>query len=247
MRQRSIRRGDLLPGGAISLLQIRPSREVVAERFFFGFLFRHHSRIQQAVLLADQPLDRILQGPARFTGLSCRFGISLRVTRQSIASRCPDLHLKRVACVALVVKLCNGEQPACRAGIAGSENEFAFGGPLRGPLEVIRCFQRLAVFIDAKERDVQIVSRVGEIVIVTAEECDLLFGRKDEADIGVLLEPVEPVFAAAVQRYYFTAETRFVARFFFDSGYFAFALLVRILVRRARLDGVLHAARDVFV
>ena len=59
---------------------------------------------------------------------------------------------------------------------------------------------RLVVLVDAEEADVEVVARVLEVVRVAAEEGDLLLGGEDEADVGVLLERVQVVLAAGVER-----------------------------------------------
>ena len=59
---------------------------------------------------------------------------------------------------------------------------------------------RLVVFVNAEEADVEIVTRIGEIVGVAAVEGDLLLGGEDKPDIGVAFEAVKVVLAALVER-----------------------------------------------
>jgi len=40
--------------------------------------------------------------------------------------------------------------------------------------------------------------RKREIIGITAEKCRLLFGRENDADVGVLLVAIEPVLTALV-------------------------------------------------
>src|SRR5215472_16399298 len=57
------------------------------------------------------------------------------------------------------------------------------------------------VLIDAEEGDVEIVSWVGEVVGVAAEESDTEFRRKNKANVGVLFVLVEVVDFAGVERH----------------------------------------------
>ena len=84
--------------------------------------------------------------------------------------------------------------------MAGDEDQFAIGRALRAPLQIVGGVDRLAVLIDAEDRHVEVVAGIGEVVRIAAKEGHLLLGRKDEADIGVLLVAIEPVFATLVER-----------------------------------------------
>ena len=59
---------------------------------------------------------------------------------------------------------------------------------------------RLVVLVDAEEADVEVVARVLEVIRVAAEEGGLLLRGEDDADVGVLLERVEVVLPAGVER-----------------------------------------------
>jgi hypothetical protein len=59
---------------------------------------------------------------------------------------------------------------------------------------------RLVVLVDAEERDVEVVARIREVVVIAAKKSDLLFGREDNAEVGILLEPIQPVLPAVVER-----------------------------------------------
>ena len=90
------------------------------------------------------------------------------------------------------------EQTARRPRIAGKNDELAIRRTGRGPLEIVLRLQGLIVFVDAEECHVEVIAGVGEVVGVAAKEGNLLFRRKYQPDVGVLLVSIEPVFAAAV-------------------------------------------------
>src|SRR5882724_2772078 len=107
--------------------------------------------------------------------------------------------------------------------------------------------RRLAVLIGAEESHVEVVTRIGEVVVVASEERDLLFDRKDQSKVGVLLESIQPVFAAAVQRDDLALHAGLPDRLFFYGGGDGLALVARFFVRSARLDRRLHASGHVFI
>ena len=58
---------------------------------------------------------------------------------------------------------------------------------------------RLVVLIDPEERDVEIVAWIREVVGIAAEECDVEFRRKHQADIRILLVLVKVVDLSGVE------------------------------------------------
>ena len=68
------------------------------------------------------------------------------------------------------------------------------------PLQVVLDLGRLAVLVDAEEADVEVVARILEVVRIAAEEGDLLLRGEDQAHVGVLLEAIEVILAALVER-----------------------------------------------
>ena len=103
--------------------------------------------------------------------------------------------------------------------------------------------RRLAVFVDAKERDVEIVAREGEVVVVAAEIRDLLLRREDEPDVGVSLVPMEPVLTAAVKRDDSGSQVGRIGRRRFDRRDGRAARRGRIGVAGAGLDGRIGPVR----
>ena len=60
--------------------------------------------------------------------------------------------------------------------------------------------RRLAVLVGPEQAHVEIEAGKLEVVGIAAEEGDLAFGSEDEADVGVLLRPVEVIGAALEER-----------------------------------------------
>lgn len=102
--------------------------------------------------------------------------------------------------------------------MAGEEHEVAFLRAGEVPLEEMIHLGRLAVFVGAKDRDIEIVAGILEVVGIAAEERRLLLGREDEADVGVNLVAVKVVARALVERDDVAAQAGGVEGFLFDRG-----------------------------
>ena len=85
-------------------------------------------------------------------------------------------------------------------GLPETNTSSSSAAPFGIPLQVVLAVDRLAVLVNAEQRHVEVVARIGEVVRIAAEESDLLFRREHQAHVGVLLVAVEPVFAALVER-----------------------------------------------
>src|SRR5205809_2673768 len=127
-------------------------------------------------------------------------GAAFGVPRQRVATRSPHLFLKRIANIALILNLRQSQQPCGRTGIAWKDDQLAVRRSGSGPLEIMWRLRRPAVLIGAEESHVEVVTRIGEVVVVAAEERDLLFDRKDQSNVSVLPETIQPVLPAVVQR-----------------------------------------------
>ena len=76
---------------------------------------------------------------------------------------------------------------------------------------MVRAERLAVVVVDAQEREVERVARVGEVVGVAAEEAEGLLGRHHEADVGVAPERVGRVAPAVVERDELDDEARVLA------------------------------------
>ena len=70
--------------------------------------------------------------------------------------------------------------------MAGNKDQIVLRNPGAGPVQVVIEVRRLVVFVNAKERDVEVIPRIGEVVGIAAEKRGFEFGSKDQAYIGIL-------------------------------------------------------------
>lgn len=84
---------------------------------------------------------------------------------------------------------------------------------------------RLPVFIRAKQREIQAIARIGEIVRVAAERRDRLFRRENEPHVGVFFVLVKIVLTARVS--VTTSHRLPVALLHADSSFVMFACRIR--------------------
>ena len=145
------------------------------EGALLALLLFYDALVEQTVLLPGQALHRVFQAAAKLRGISGSFRASLRVLHERIAPGRPGDHLQRVAVIALELYLRQRQQPRGGAWIARDEHQIAFVCTVVRPLEVLGV-HGLVVFVDAEERHVDVVTRIGEVVVVAAEESDLFFG-----------------------------------------------------------------------
>ena len=71
--------------------------------------------------------------------------------------------------------------------------EFTIGGAFRVPAQVVLRDGGPSIFVGAKDGEVEVESRVSEVIRISAEESGLLFRREDESNIGVFLISIQPV------------------------------------------------------
>jgi hypothetical protein len=100
----------------------------------------------------------------------------------------------------------------------GHENKFAVCGTLWRKAEVVFNLRRFPVFVGAEETDVEVMPRKLEVVRVAAKECDLLFRRENQPDIGVALERVEMIRPALPQGHHIRPQPGAILGFLFDLG-----------------------------
>ena len=81
-------------------------------------------------------------------------------------------------------------------GLPDTKTSSPSPAPLRIPLQVMLGVDGLAVLIDAKQREIDVVAGICEVIWIAAEERGLLLGRKHHPDVGVFLIAIEPIFAA---------------------------------------------------
>ena len=238
--------GNLVPCAAVGCLPRGVLGDGLAELSLFGHLGRHQPLVVEAVLLADQPLHRVLDAAHRARRPPPGLGAGGGVARQRVAPRGVYFHLRRVQHVAVEVELRHRQQAGRRPGAADGEHQLVLLGSLGRPGQVLGP-GRLAVLVRAEERDVEVVARIGEVVVVAAEEPRRLFHGEHEPNVGVLLVAVEPVLAAAVELDDLAPKARPLGRFLLDGRYGRASRLGGLAVAHPRLDRPLHPRRHVLV
>src|SRR5437868_12111599 len=104
---------------------------------------------------------------------------------------------------------------------------------------------RLAIFIYAKECDIQVVARELEIIRIAAKKGHLKFRSKNQPHIGVLFETIKVIESAGVERDYVAADAGSGGTIFFDAGHRRFANFGSGGVVHAGMDGGVDFVRDV--
>ena len=75
---------------------------------------------------------------------------------------------------------------------------------------------RLIIFVNTEQREVEIVAWIFEVVRVTAQERNFKLRREHETHVGVLLIGVEVVLAALIERNHVVAHSVLLRGFFRD-------------------------------
>ena len=130
--------------------------------------------------------------------------------------------------------------------MTADESEFAIAWSARTEFQVVIDLRRLAVFVSAENADIEIESRIFEVVRVPAIKRDLLLGRKNESDIIVTLVPIKMVRAALIKRDDVRTQSGFVFAFFLDRRNHALTRIGSLLARHILFDRAVHARSHVF-
>ncbi len=109
----------------------------------------------------------------------------------------------------------------------------------------MRRFGRLAVLVNPEKRKIEVESRIDKVVVVAAEERRLLLGAHHQTDVGVMLGPIKPVFAAAVKRDDVAFEAGRLAALALDRGDRGRAELCHFGVRLPFFAGSVDTVGDV--
>src|SRR5205814_9015905 len=104
---------------------------------------------------------------------------------------------------------------------------------------------RLAVFVNAKECDIQVVTRELKVIRIAAEKCHLKFRRKNQPHVGVLFETIKVIQGAGVERDYVAADAGSGGTIFFQTSHGRFANFGGGGVVHAGMDGGVDFVGDV--
>src|SRR5579871_5563326 len=92
------------------------------------------------------------------------------------------------------------------------KHQGALRRSLRAPAKKVLHLERLTVFVNPEETDVEVVTRVLEIIDIAAEGGDGAFRREHQTDIGVFPVSIEMIEAALVERDHVAAQPRRLER-----------------------------------
>src|ERR1039458_6192719 len=102
--------------------------------------------------------------------------------------------------------------------MTGNENEVALALACRREFKIILHLDGLAVFISAKQADVEVIARVFKVIRVAAIESNLLFRREYDPHVGIALVTVELIRATFPKRDHIRKQAGAVERFLFNFG-----------------------------
>ena len=105
---------------------------------------------------------------------------------------------KRPLHVVLELELGDGALPVRAAGVTDHDRKIVLLRSREAPCEEVSGVNRRAILRNAEEREVEVVSRKREVVLVAAEEGLALLGRAREAHVLVGLVRVQPLLAALI-------------------------------------------------
>src|SRR5437764_13767792 len=104
---------------------------------------------------------------------------------------------------------------------------------------------RLAIFIYAKECDIQVVTGKLKVIRIAAKKGHLKFRRKNQPHVGVLFETIKVIESAGVERDYIAADVGGGDTLFFDGSHRRFANFGGGGVVHAGMDGGVDFVSDV--
>src|SRR5712664_737807 len=103
--------------------------------------------------------------------------------------------------------------------MSGDKNQFSILYATLGPFEIVVEVYWFVVFVDAEESNVEVITRIGKIVGVAAEECGVKFRSEHQTHVRVLLVFVEMKHIAGVERYHVAPQATRGSAIFFDRAH----------------------------
>ena len=143
--------------------------------------------------------------------------------------------------IAHICHVSQGELPVGFAGAAAYENKFAVVRPIGIEFEKVLDLRRLAIFVDAKKADIEIVPGILEVVRVTAEEGHLLLRRKDQPHVIITFVPVKMVRPALVECDDIRPQSGFIFAFLFNGSDGSVARAGSLIARHAWFQSARNA------
>src|SRR5215813_13978319 len=117
---------------------------------------------------------------------------------------------------------------------------------MSAPLQVMWKCDRLVIFVDAKKGNIQVITRVSEIVRITTEKSGVVFRSKDQSDVGILLILIKVEDSASIQGDHIATQSSLVGTLFLKSGHSTALQLERLRRIHLRLYCLVNLRSDVF-
>ncbi len=210
-----------------------------------GGLLVHNRLIEQSRLVSSDRFLRVLQPEDIFLGNSgIFFRLFTELLQQGNAPRV-EFEGRWILHIAQKVELRHGEQAPRIARMSGYKNQLAIFHSGWRPLQVVIEVHRFAIFVDAEERDVEIVARIGEVVGVAAEESDVEFRREHKADVRVFLVLVQVVDLPGVKDCHIAAQSRRGGTILFHLRHRGALSLAGVRRRHPRLHAGIDLVSDI--
>src|SRR5439155_14456996 len=124
---------------------------------------------------------------------------------------------------------------------AADEGQFAVARPVRVPLEKMIDLRGLAILVNAKETDIEIITGILEVIRVAAKKSHLLLGREDEPDVVVTFVSIQVVSAALVKGNDIGSQPGFLFAFFFNRSDHSVARTGSLVAGHAWVDRAVYA------
>ena len=148
--------------------------------------------------------------------------------------------------VAQIGQLVRGQLPFGPSRMTADQSKFAIARAFRVPFQEMLGLGWLAIFVSAENADIEIVSRILEVIGIAAVERRLLFGREDDPHIVVAFVAIQIVNAAAIKRDHIGAQSGRVFALLLDRSDGSPARFARIVGRHVRANGALYPVGDIF-
>ena len=204
---------DFAPRIAILFLALRIGSCVVAELLLVRLLLLHAFLVLEERVVPGDCFVRVLDPEQIVLRFACLLRTLRREVQQQLRATIQVLRLPRVLHVPQIIQLCHREQPARSPRMSADKNQVAFFHPMLRKLQIVFRVRRLAVFIHAEERDIQVVPRIGEVVRIASEKRHVEFRREHQPYVGIFFVLIQVIHRPRIQRHHVAAKP--IARTFF--------------------------------
>src|SRR5207249_4468622 len=176
-----LRLGNAVPR-ARRFLERRVGRDGIAQGFLRGLLALHQARVEDAGEFAKVGLAAVLNAEQVLLGAAGVLVAARAVTEQQHLEAAQAFKGVGQALVPDIFQFGDGEEATGAARMAGNEDQFVVRSAGLAPLEVMFDLGRLVVFVHAEQTDIEVETRILEVVRVAAVKGNLLFGREYQAN-----------------------------------------------------------------